>query len=85
MKDYDKNEELSNLQYWDVNNFYGWAISQKLPLNDSEWLEDTSQFNKDFIKNCNEENDEGYFLEVDVQNTENYMNLMMIYHFYLKE
>ena len=23
MKDYDKNEESSNLQYWDENNLYG--------------------------------------------------------------
>ena len=32
-----------------------------------EWIEDTSQFNEDFIKNFNKESDEGYFLEVDVQ------------------
>ena len=30
-------------------------------------MEDTSQFNKDFIKSYNEESDEGYFLKVDVQ------------------
>ena len=42
-------------------------MSQKLSVNKFEWIEDTSQFNKDFIKNCNEECDEGYFLEVDVQ------------------
>ena len=30
-------------------------------------MKGTSQFNEDFIKNCNEESDEGYFLEVDVQ------------------
>ena len=29
-------------------------------------MEDTSQFNEDFIKSYNKERDEGYFLEVDV-------------------
>ena len=42
-------------------------MSQKLLLNNHEWIEDTSQFNEDFIKNYNEEKDEGYFLKVDVQ------------------
>ena len=42
-------------------------MSQKLPVNKSEWIEDTSKFKEDFIKNYNEESDEGYFLEVDIQ------------------
>ena len=67
MKDYDKNKESSYLKCWDVNNLYGWAMLQKLPVNNFEWIKDTSQFNEDFIKNYNEESDEGYFLEVDVQ------------------
>ena len=37
MKDCDKNKESSYIQYWDVNNLYGWALSQ--------WIKDTSQFN----------------------------------------
>ena len=32
MKDYDKNNESSCLQYWDVNSLYGWEMSQKPPL-----------------------------------------------------
>ena len=32
MKDYDKNKELSYLQYWDVNNVNGWAMLPKLPV-----------------------------------------------------
>ena len=43
---------------------------QKCPVNFFERIKDTSQFNKDFIKNYNEESDKGYFLEVDVQYTE---------------
>ena len=30
-----------------------------------EWIYDTSRFNEDFIKNCNEKSDEAYFLEVN--------------------
>ena len=42
-------------------------MSQKLPVNNLQWMKDTSQFNEDVIKNYNEESDEGYFLEADVQ------------------
>ena len=42
-------------------------MSQKLPVNRFEWIKDTSQFNKGFKKNYNEERNEGYFLEVDVK------------------
>ena len=53
MKDYDKNKKSSYLNYYDVNNLYGWAMSQKLPVNNFEKIEETSQFNEDFIKNYN--------------------------------
>ena len=66
MKNYDKNKESPYLQCWDVNNLYEWAMSQNLPVINFEWIIDTSQFNEDFIKNYNEESDEGYFVEVDV-------------------
>ena len=67
MKDCDKNRESSYRKYWDVNSLYGWAMSQKLPVNNFQQTEETSQFNEDYIKNYNEESDEGYFLEVDIQ------------------
>ena len=41
------------------------------------WTEDTSQFKEDFLKNYDEGNNEGYFIEVDVQYLE---NLREFYH-----
>ena len=66
VKVYHKNKEFSYLQYWDVNNLYGWVMPQKFSVNNVDWIKDTSQFNDDFIKNYYEESDEGYFLDVDV-------------------
>ena len=51
MEDYDKNKESSYLKYWDVNNLYGLAMSEKFPVNNFEWIEDTSQCNEYFTKN----------------------------------
>ena len=51
MKNYNKNEESSYIHYLDANNLYGWATSQKLPINGFKWLEDTSGINEEFIKN----------------------------------
>ena len=42
MKGYDKNKKPSYLKYWDANKLYGWSMSQKLPVNNFEWVEDTS-------------------------------------------
>ena len=50
-------------------------MSRKLPVNNPEWIKYTFQFNEDFIKTYAEENDEGYFLEVDVQYPENVMDI----------
>ena len=67
MKNYDENEESLYIQYLDANNLYGWATSQKLPLNGFKWLEDTLGINEEFVKNYDENNDKGYILEVDVK------------------
>ena len=67
LKNYDKSIESSYLMYLDENNLYGWAISQKLPVNGFEWENDLSRFSKTFIKNYNANSDVGYFLEVDIE------------------
>ena len=68
MKNCYKKIESSYLTYLDANNLYGWAMSQKLPVNEFMWYNEyLSDFNEDFIKNYNKDSDEGYFLEVDIE------------------
>ena len=66
MKNYDKNNESSYIEYLDANNLCGWAMSQKLPVNGFKWVEKSSRFNEIFIKNYNENSDIGCLLEVDI-------------------
>ena len=75
MKNYDKNITSSCLAYLDANNLYGWAMSQKLPVNGFEWVEDLSRFKEDFIQNYDENSDKGYFPEVDVEYPKKLFNL----------
>ena len=44
-------------------------MSQKLPVDGFEWVEENnlSKFDKKFIKNYNENSNKGYILEVDVE------------------
>ena len=52
-------EPSSFLQYLDVNNLYGWAISQLLPTRGFRWVDvsDTSKLSES----------KGYLLEIDVK------------------
>ena len=78
MKDYDNSKESSYLQYWDVNNLYGWATSQKLPLDNFEWTEDTSQFNEVIKKPTMKKVMRNTFLKLMLDILKDYMNFIMI-------
>ena len=75
MKSYHKNIESLYLLYLDVNNLYGWVMSQKLPVNGFEWVKKLSKFDERFIKNYDENSDKGYFLEVVVKYPKNLFGL----------
>ena len=45
---------------------YWWTTLQKLPVNGFKWVEETSEFKKNFIKIGNEDSDIWYLIEVDV-------------------
>ena len=75
MKNYNKDIESSSLMYLDGNNLYGWRMSQKFPVNGFKWKENINEFDKDFIKNFNENSNKGYILEVDVEYPKSLLNL----------
>ena len=75
MKNYYKDIESSYLKYLGANSLYGWAMSQKLPVNGFEWVISLSKFDERFIKNYDENSDKGYFLEVDAEYPKKLFNL----------
>ena len=50
-------------------------MSQRLPVNGFEWMEQLSGFDECFIKNYDENSNKGYILEVDVEYPKNLFNL----------
>ncbi|XP_050500866.1 uncharacterized protein LOC126880841 [Diabrotica virgifera virgifera] len=58
---YDSSKPESYLMYFDVNNQYGWAMSQYLPYGGFEWVD----ANIDVLSVPDDASD-GYFLEVDL-------------------
>ena len=67
MENHDKNKESLYIQFLDANNLYGWAMYQKLPVDDFKWKKNMLKFNEDFTKNYDEDSNKGYILEVDVK------------------
>ena len=67
-KKFNPKEESRFLQYLDMNNQYGWAMSQLLPAGWFKWI-DSSQFTPN--------DDKGNLLKVDVKN---YMTRTMTFH-----
>ena len=75
MKDYNKDEEESFLEYLDASNLYGGAVSEPLPVDGVDLEEDLSKIDEDFIKNYDENSDKGYILEVDIEYPKNLHDL----------
>lgn len=63
LKDFDSSKPSSYLLALDMNNLYGYAMSQPLPIGDFKWIDD---FNSIDFSKVSDESDEGYILEVDL-------------------
>ena len=66
MRKYDKTKESIFLMYVDANNLYGWAMSDKLPVDKFTWETDLSIFTSDSIKNYDSHSDMEYIFYVDI-------------------
>ena len=62
--DYDPEKPSTFITYLDMNNLYGWALSEYLPYGEFEWLENIDKFD---INSINEKSDTCYFLEADLE------------------
>ena len=64
MNDYDPKKPSTFISYLDMNNLYGWAMSEYLPYEVFEWLKNVDEFD---VISISEKSPIGYFLEVDLE------------------
>lgn len=67
LPNYQSNKPSKFLIYNDINNQYGWAMSQALPYGGFEWVEGSSID----LNNIAADSSEGYILEVDLEYPQN--------------
>ena len=75
MKDYDKKNKSSYIQYLDANNLYGKAMTEKLPVRRFRWTDDISKIDEDFVRGYDKNDNKGYILELDVDYPNKLQNL----------
>ena len=64
MNDYDPKNQSTFISYLDMNNLYGWAMSEYLPYEEFKWLKNADEF---LVMSINEKSLIEYFLEVDLK------------------
>ena len=64
MNDYDPKKESTFITYLDMNNLYGWAMSEYLPYGGFKWLKNINKFD---IMSISDKSPIGYILEVHLK------------------
>ena len=64
LNDYDPKKPSTFISYLDMNNLYGWAMSEYLPYEGFKWLKNIDKFD---IMSISDKSPIGYFLEVDLE------------------
>ncbi|XP_024887727.1 uncharacterized protein LOC112464775 [Temnothorax curvispinosus] len=61
---HDSSQPTTYLMYYDVNNLYGWAMSESLPYANFQWLDNPDNFDATTVPT---DSDVGYILEVNLE------------------
>ena len=64
MNDYDPKHQLTFIPYLDMNNLYGWTMSEYLPDEGFKWLRNIDEFD---VVSISIKSLIGYLLEVDLK------------------
>ena len=64
MNDYEPKKPSTFIAYLDMNNLYGWAMSEYLPYGGFKWLKNVDGFD---VMSINEKSPIGFFLEFDLE------------------
>ena len=64
INDCDPKKQSTFISCLDMNNLYGWAMSQYLPYGGFKWLNNVDKFD---VMSINDKSPTGYFLEVDLE------------------
>ena len=64
MNDYDPKKPSLFISYLDMNNWYGWTMSEYLPCGGFKWLKYFDEFD---VMSISEKSPIGYFLKVDIE------------------
>ena len=76
MNDYDPKKQSTFISYLDMNNLYGWEMSEYLPYKEFKWLKTVYGFN---VMSINEKCPIGYLLEVDLKHPDELHELLNDY------
>ena len=64
---YDPKNHQMLINYLDMNNLYGWAMSSYLPYCESKWLKNVDNLN---VNSISEMSPIGYVLKVDIEHSD---------------
>ena len=67
LEDYEPEKPTSYILLTDCTNEYGAAMKKFLPTGGFKWVDDVSMFTEEFIKNLDENQPIGYFIEADIE------------------